>query len=149
MNALKKEKELTGELLVFGSSVLNAVFPIVINSGGRVLPPILFAAISNLIPAMFLFFYLFFTNNLKSLFNKKSLFYLLNIAVFVVILPLLFIFIGTTHTSGINTGIFLNTEIIFAFIICRIVLKEKFVLRKILGAAVITLGAFVVLYNGH
>ena len=60
--------------------------------------------------------------------NKKALQYILAITVFIIIIPSLFIFKGGSLTSGINTSILLQSEIVFTFLIYSIIKYEKITL---------------------
>ncbi|MBI4231662.1 DMT family transporter, partial [Candidatus Peregrinibacteria bacterium] len=128
---------------------LYSLFPLIINKSSKSKDHIIFAGVSIFLAGVYFFFHLLFTKQFKALINKQTLLYSLGVTIFIIILPALFIFNGTKYTTGINTTIFLQTEILAAFIICGAFLKEKITPKKILGSALIILGASTVLYNGE
>jgi len=63
MNKLSNER--IGELLVGGETVLYALFPILIAYTTKLMPPILFAALSTLTAAAALLVYMFLKKETK------------------------------------------------------------------------------------
>lgn len=125
-----------------------SLFPLIINQGTKAMPPLFFAGISLLTAGIFFFIYLLFTKQLKQLLRPEILKLSALITLLVVVIPYFCIFTGTKLTSGINTAIFLQTEILFALIICHFWLKEKISQTQLLGSLSIFTGAVLVLYNG-
>jgi drug/metabolite transporter (DMT)-like permease len=140
--------EKTGELMIFGEMLTYSFFPIIIAYSTKILPPVMFAALSILIATFSLLLYLIITKNLKSVFNASALKYILGVTLFIVILPSIFIFVGSSKTSGINTSILLQSEILFTFIIYGIFAIEKITVKKSVGALLVLVGTFFILYNG-
>lgn len=149
MGLKKFSSERKGELFIFSELTLYSLFPLIINQSSKAMDPILFAGVSISLAGLYFFFYLILTKQLKSLLHKQTLLYSLGVTIFIIILPSLFIFTGTKYTTSINTAIFLQTEILSAFILCSLFLKEKITAKRILGSALIILGASTVLYNGE
>ncbi|MFA6918135.1 MAG: DMT family transporter, partial [Candidatus Gracilibacteria bacterium] len=58
------------------------------------------------------------------------------------------IFTGSSKTSGINTTILLQSEILFTFIIFGLFSIEKITLKKTIGALIVLIGTFFIIYNG-
>lgn len=135
-------------MLIMAQVLLFALFPILINHTTKTVSPILFAGLSNLMAAAFLLFWLFFTKKTSELLHKKAFPYILGITLFIIIIPCILIYTGSSMTSGINTSILLQTEILFTFLILGLWRHEKITKRKILGASLVTIGAIMVLYNG-
>jgi len=144
----KKKAERLGELLILCEVLVYALFPIVVNYTTKLMPPILFAGLSSIMAGVALFKYLLIKKQLSKLKNIQALKYILAVTLFVIIIPSIFIFIGTSKTSGSNTTILLQTEILFAFLICGIFVGEKITLQKIGGAVMVVIGAVAILYNG-
>lgn len=126
-----------------------SLFPLIINAGTKIMPPLFFAGASLLIASIFFLIYLIFTNQLKQLLNHAVIKLSTIVTILVVVVPYFAIFTGTKLTSGINTAIFLQTEILFALILCKFWLKEKISPMQLTGSLSIFIGAIFVLYSGH
>lgn len=145
----KISEERLGELMVFGETAIYAIFPIMVSYVSKQMPPILFVAIATIIAGIGSFLYLLFTKQLSSLKNKKALKYILAVTVFIIVIPSIFIFKGGSLTSGINTSILLQSEIVFTFLIYSLIKYEKITLIKILGAIQVIIGTIIIIYNGE
>lgn len=137
-----------GELFILAETVLYSTFPALIHYAGGFFPPVLFAAASNLIAGVCLLIYGAYKRKKFFKIKKNTLQAILGITLFIVIIPSMLIFIGTTFTSGINTSLLLQAEVLFTFIVCGFFYKEKMTRHKVIGAAIVLLGAIAVLYNG-
>lgn len=146
LKTLSQERK--AELLIMTEVAIFAFFPIFANHATKLMPPILFAGITMLVAAFFLFLYILFKKELADCKNTKALAYILGVTVFIVILPSILIYTGTSKTSTVNTAILLQMEILFTFLIVGIFTHEKITAVKILGGFLILLGAISVLYNG-
>jgi drug/metabolite transporter (DMT)-like permease len=142
--------EKRGIVFVLLQAVLAGVFPLVINISTKVMPPVLFAGLSVLTASVCFFVYTFFRHDFRQLLNKEAIGLSLRVTFFIIILPSVFIFSGTRLTSGINTAILLQAEVLFTFIIAEIFLRrtEHITFRRVLGAIVIVMGTTLILYNG-
>ena len=145
----KMEREKLGVIMILCETLMYSLFPIIIVHTTRILPPILFAGLSILTASVTLFVFLLFTKQLHTLKNRIMIRYTLMITLFIVIIPSIFIFVGSSRTSGINTTILLQSEILFTFLIFGLFSNEKITLRKIFGACVVLLGTCFILYNGN
>lgn len=137
-----------GEIFLLSYISVFSLFPVVANYATKAMPPIMFAGASSLVAAVVVFLYLLISGKLKNLFNKKAFPYILGVTLFGIIIPFVFIFTGTSKTSGINTTLLLQTEILFTYIFCWLFFKEKISRRKLIGGVTILIGAIAVLYNG-
>ncbi len=143
-----KEQEKIGEILLLFDVIIFSLFPILINYTSKLIPPILFAGLSNVLAGLTMFIYSLATGKFKEFQNRKALKYSLMVTVFIIIIPSIFIYPGTKLTSGVNTTIFFQVETFAALFFCALFLKEKITKIKLIGATLISLGAVVVLYNG-
>ena len=143
----KQKQERIGEFFIFGEVITFATFPIIINYATRLMPPVFFAAISTLLAGLCLLPYLIFTKQIRAIFERRTIELVLGIALFIVIIPSVFIFIGTSKTSSINTTLLLQTELLFTFIICGLFFGEKITKQKILGGLAVIIGATIILYK--
>lgn len=97
---------------------------------------------------MVLFVYLVVKKQIRTLYNPKAFKYILGVTLFIVIIPSVLIYFGASHTSGVNTAILLQTEILFTFLIVGVFTRERITLKKISGALLVAFGAVIILYNG-
>lgn len=144
----KKSEERLGEGLIMAEVLLYAFFPVVANYTTRLMPPILFAGLSMMVAAAALLIYLIVRKDLSSIFHKRAFKYILGVAAFIIIIPSIFIYTGTSMTSSVNTTILLQTEIFFTFVIVGFFTHEKITMRKVVASLIITVGAIAVLFNG-
>ncbi|MEK7524686.1 MAG: DMT family transporter [Patescibacteria group bacterium] len=141
-------KERKGELILIGYNLIAAFFPIVANYSGKLMPPILFAALSNLLAAFVTIIYLAARGQAHRVWEKKTLPLLLGVSIFIIAIPSALIFWGAHQTSGINTSLFLQMELPFTLIIYALFFHEVLTARKYFGAMLIGLGSVAILYNG-
>ena len=116
-----RDQERKGELLIVFEAMLYGLFPIIINYSGGKLPPIFFAGISIFIASLFFFVYLLASKKTSELLNKKGVYLSLGVALFIMIIPPICIFSGANFTSGVNTALLLQSEVIFTFLIWFII----------------------------
>ena len=145
----KLSTERKGEILVMADVVIFALFPIIASFTTKIMPPILFAALSLLMAALTAFIYMLLKKEIKEIFNKKAIKYVLGVTLFIVSIPSIFIYTGASKTSGINTAILMQTEIFFTFLIVGRFTDESITLKKILASLLIAIGAVAVLFNGN
>ncbi len=148
MRKIFNTAEKTAEAFVFIHVLFGSLQPIVLSFTTRMVPPVMFAAASTLFAGVGLFGVLLWRGQLVRVWNKRIFLYSLLVSMLVVVLPSIFIYIGASMTSGINTALLMQTEMLAAFILCGLFFGEKITVQKTLGAGVIAVGAFAVLYNG-
>jgi len=141
-------EEHKGELLVGAESTIYALFPIIVAYTTKQMPPILFAGMGTLVAGISVTIYLLLTGKIKSIFNREAIFPILGVTLFIIIIPSILIFTGGSLTSGINTSILLQSEIVFTFIIYSILKYEEITKLKILGAIQVIIGTTLIVYNG-
>ncbi|MBI5754882.1 DMT family transporter [Candidatus Peregrinibacteria bacterium] len=144
----KITEKISGEVFILASCAGWGLFPILTNFGAKRMPPIWYAAVISLLSAVFLFFYLATHKGLRELFVKKVWPWILGVTLFIVIIPNFLIFTSAKYTSGINTAMLLQTEVIFTFLFCWIFLGEKITRKKIIGAFIVFIGTMAILYQG-
>lgn len=143
-----KKQEKIGVILALSSAVIGGLFPVFINRGAHSIPPLTFAAISTLLASVGALAYLVLQNKTAEL-KKKGIYYnILLITLFIVIIPYILFFIGTSKTSGTNSSTLLLSEIIFTMFFTHFY-GEKTTIYKILGAGGILIGALFILFNGQ
>lgn len=144
----KLSNERVGEVMVGAETILYALFPVLIAHATKIMPPILFAGLSTVTAAVALFIYMILVGEIKRINHPKTIKYTIGVALFSIIIPSALIFLGSSKTSGINTSILLQSEILFTFLICGIFTHERLTSRKILGAILMVAGALFILFNG-
>jgi drug/metabolite transporter (DMT)-like permease len=144
-----KSQETIGELFIFSQVAIYGLYPVVINYSSKLMPPILFAGLSVLLASIFFFLVVAFQKNFHRIFKWESLKYILLVTLFIVVVPSIFIFTGTSMTSGVNTTILFQTEVVFTFLFVGIFSRsEKITTRRLIGAAIVLMGTATILYNG-
>jgi len=144
---MKYSREKIGVICVLITAVFEGLFPILVNRGGHIMPPITFAAFSILMAAVACFIYALASGSLREVLNRKAYKPILMVAICIVIIPYTLFFIGASKTSGINTSILMLAEIIFTLIFTHFI-GEKTTWAKIAGTGCVFLGALFILYNG-
>jgi len=134
--------------MIVGETLLYSILPVIIAHTTKIMPPILFAGASTIVAAISTFIYLIFTKQLNSLKNPQSIKLSLLASLFIIIIPSIFIFIGSSKTSGINTTILLQSEILATLLVFGILKIEKITIRKIIGGIFIFLGSSLIVLNG-
>lgn len=165
MKTHREKEERIGELFILSKLPIVGILPILINYTTKLMPPLLFAGASALIAAILLIPYLVFTKQIWKIFDRKVFPYLLGVTLFIIIVPLSFIYVGSSKTSSINTTLLLQTELFFTFIVCgafevapfwRIkclaslrlgLFGEKITPQRIIGGVAILAGASIVLFK--
>lgn len=141
--------EQIGAIAIIGSISIWGFFPIIANYSARFIPPVLFAGVSTLTTGIVLFFYLLARGDFnKKLFNRRAVFAISMNTILSIILAFIFIFIGASLTSAINTALLLQTELLFTFLILGIFFGEKITRQKIGGGLIVLVGATAILFNG-
>lgn len=141
------KQEHIGEIFILSKLPIVGILPILINYTTKLMPPLLFAGASALIAAILLIPYLVFTKQIWKIFDRKVFPYLLGVTLFIIIVPLSFIYVGSSKTSSINTTLLLQTELFFTFIICGAFFGEKITPQRIIGGVAILAGASIVLFK--
>jgi drug/metabolite transporter (DMT)-like permease len=145
---MRVKEERKGAVLALTSAALWGMFPVVVNRGSRLIPPMQFAALSTLLAAAGSFIYMAAEGKLYELTKKKAYASLLMITFCIVIIPYILFFIGSSRTSGINTSMLLLSEMIFTLAFTPLI-GEKTTKEKLVGSSGVFLGALMLLYNGH
>lgn len=143
-----KKCERSAEMFIFASILFGALEPIAINYSVKLISPILFAGLYVSFCSILFFFYVLATKTFRDIFNKKAFKYILGLTALIVVIPSTMIFIGSKMTSGINTALLLQTEILFTLLICGAFYKEKITSKKLVSSLLILAGAILILYNG-
>jgi len=143
---MAQREQQVGEVMLLGTCVLEGLFPILANLSMCVFPPVLFTALSALLAAAAFACILLWSGGWRRI-PFKGFLYACGVAVFVV-LASTFIFVGARSTSGINTTLLLQAEILFTFIVSTLFLRETWRVPQLLGAAAILCGDIFILFNG-
>lgn len=143
---MPKSREKIGVILALIAASIHGLAPLIINRAGNLIPPLTFAAITTVIGAIFCFIYVISENKLHELKIKKAWPALLLVSLFIVIIPHVLFFVGSSKTSGINTALLGLSEIIFALIFTPFI-GEKNTPEKLIGSIAILIGGGFILYK--
>ncbi|PIR53670.1 hypothetical protein COU75_04910 [Candidatus Peregrinibacteria bacterium CG10_big_fil_rev_8_21_14_0_10_42_8] len=133
---------------VLTSSMIEGGFPIFINQASKIFPMMFFAGISTFIGAILHIGLLITRQRLRQHLPWRTWGFITGVTVCNSVLALLFIFAGTRYTSGINTALLLQSEMLFSFLFFRVLVGEHISRRQIIGALGVLTGTLIVLYNG-
>lgn len=133
---------------VMASSAIEGGFPIFINHASRVLPVMFYAGISAFIGSIIHIALLIVRRNWRQHLSWETWISIGGVTLCNSVLALLLIFAGTRYTSGINTALLMQSEMLFSFLIFRVFAGEHISGRQIIGALGVLLGTLFVLYNG-
>jgi len=136
-----------GVILALCSAALWGIFPVMVNRGSRIMPPLTFAAVSTLCAASGSLLYLTVKGRWGELRRKEAYASLLMITLCIVIIPYTLFFTGSAMTSGVNTSVLLLSEIVFTLLFTPLI-GEKTTVGKLAGAIGVGGGALLILYNG-
>lgn len=143
---MKLSKEREGELFIFGEAVLWALFPVLtILSYGKV-SPLVSLGISTIFASIFFAIILSIKNKWHEIKNTSAFKDILYATFFIGILYYLFFYFGLRYTSAGNASIIALTEIFFSYLIFNLWKKDPLPLLHIGGAALMLVGALIVLY---
>lgn len=135
------------ELTLFGACVLEGLFPIIAHGASRAFSPLWFVGLSSLFAACVLGAYGACTGSFSRRATTAELRDCAWLALLIVT-PTTLIFMGSALTSGINTGLLLQTEILTTFLIYGILFHERHTPTQIAGAMLVFSGTLAVLFNG-
>lgn len=140
--------ERIGEWYLLAGVPLFGLFPIVANYASKLLPPMFFAGVSNIVTGAALLLPLVFAKAPFAKLNGKILAYIFGNTVFNIIIPFILIYSAAQYTSGISTALLLQTELLTSMLICGLFFGEKLDRNVLIGGITILLGTTAVLFNG-
>ena len=138
----------TGELYLYSEALLWSLFPIVTIFSYNSIPPLYSAAFSTFAAALFFAVVLTVQKKWNELFVAAAWKYILALTAIIGIAYYSLVFIGIQKTTAGNAGIIFLMEIFFSMVILRLWKKEFLSRRHFIGAVLMALGAFLVLFQG-
>ncbi len=136
-------------MAIFGEAVIWAFFPIITILSYQSLPPILSLAYSSIFAVLFFGAIIIFRKKTKEIFHPKVWLYIPVIAFFITILFYGFFFTGLQYTTAGNASIIALMELFFSYLFFNIWKKEYFSVGHTLGAALMLVGALIILFPKH
>jgi drug/metabolite transporter (DMT)-like permease len=136
-----------GCMFLFFTVILEGLAPVLLHSGSVIFPPALFLFLGISIAACALFVLLLITGGVRQRLPWSGVRNVMGVAVFIIGGFTLVLF-GSRHSSGINTALLTQAEIVWTLLLSSIVLRDRITARHLLGACVILLGTLVVLWQG-
>lgn len=133
------------------TAVLHGLFPIVIHAGALRMPPIFFGAASLLLAAFLAGILLVRSPHApwKKLLKGNVLRDVLIVSLCNLIIPILLISEGTRMTTGINTALLLQAEMLFTFLFCVVLFGERMRAIRLGGALCVFAGTAFILLAGE
>ena len=142
---MKLSSQRQGELYLIAEILLWSVFPIFAQLSYSAVSPFTSLAVSSLFASLFFGVILTIRHRWHELFNIKALLYSLYSTFFVGILYYLLFFLSLRYSSAGNVSILALSEAFFSFLLFHVWKKEFIPKDHIYGAALILLGAIIVL----
>lgn len=142
---MKLSSQRQGELYLIAGILLWSVFPIFAQLSYSTVSPFTSLAVSSLFASIFFGVILTIRHRWHELLNIKALLYSLYSTFFVGILYYLLFFLSLRYSSAGNVSILALSEAFFSFLLFHVWKKEFIPKEHIYGAALILLGAVIVL----
>lgn len=133
-------------ILVLINAALTWFNPILTNLWAKAIPPIFFSVLVTFMAWAGWIFYLLYEWKIKELFDIKYYKYYFLISIFIIIIPSILFYTGTSMTSWLNTSFIPLTELIFTLIFTSF-LWEKLSKEKFFGSMMILIGSFIIVYK--
>lgn len=143
---MNKNPQTIGEAFIFLQSFIGGLFPVITILSFNTLPPLVSLGISLIFAALFLAIIISFKKKWSEIKNVSALKDILFATFFIIIIYYGLIFIGLHYTSAGNGSIISLTEIFTSYIFFHVLRKDPIPLQHIIGALLMILGAFIVLY---
>jgi drug/metabolite transporter (DMT)-like permease len=144
----KKSEESIGVLLVLISIFFFGLHPIVSKYTVEKVNPLFVGTMSVLFGFIIPFLILVKKRMVKRLIERENILYLFLIALFGSVFALVLFLFGAKMTSGINTSLLLQSEPLYATIICFFILKESISKKQLFAMFLVIIGMGIILYNG-
>ncbi|MFA6457821.1 MAG: DMT family transporter [Patescibacteria group bacterium] len=145
----KISRERSGEIFILTESILWAAFPIVSFATYQFISPIFAAAWSTFFATVFFGALVLFQKKWKELKNRAIWNPILWATFLIAVVYYALFFSGLKKTSVGNAAIIMQMEVWFSFVFFGLILrKEKYSRAAFLGAAVMFVGIFLVLFRG-
>jgi len=145
---MNPRRERRAEAFVMTSTVIEGGFPIMANHAVSVFPAMYFAGVSAMVGGLAHVLILLKQGKLFQRIPLRTWIDILGVSLCNSVFALFFIFLGTRYTSGINTALLLQSEMLFSFFIFTFLFGERYTKRQMIGALIVLIGTLLVLYNG-
>lgn len=142
---MKLSQEKQGEIIIFFESTLWSLFPVVTILSFKNIPPLVSLGWSTLFAAVFFALMLTVKKSWRDVVNKETIKDVLLATLIQSVFYYLLFFVGLRYTSAGNAGIISLTEILFSFLFFHIWHKDHIPTAHIMGAALMLIGAIIVL----
>lgn len=134
---------------MFGSAALGALAPVVATITFLTVPSLISLAWTNILCAVFMLVLVVARGKWHELFNRKLWIYVFFVALCIGVAFYGLFYIGLSKTTPGNASIISLAEVLTVFIFFNLFKKESFSKGYMLGAALMILGACIVLLPGH
>jgi len=140
------KSELVGVAFVLLTAVLSGLRPALTKFGAETYPPILLAAFTVLFSAIASFVVLLARKQPTSSLIPDQKKYFTSGIIGAGLAPL-FLYLGLQTTSGIDTSLFLQIELVYSLVICYFLMREKITLQQVFLTAIVFVGAIATLFK--
>ncbi len=143
---MSKTKD-TGRRFLLYTVLFEGMSPVLMHRASGLFPPIIFLLLVMLIACTALTIILFLRGELRIRLSRKTLCWIVGIALFNMTGYVL-ILMGTRTSSGVSTALLLQSEMVWTLLLSWLVLSESITLRKLTGISIVLLGTLAVLWRG-
>lgn len=133
-------------ILVLINAALTWFNPILTNLWTKTIPPIFFSVLVTFMAWIAWVLYLVYEWKIRELCEIKYYKYYFLISFFIIIIPSILFYTGTSMTSGLNSSFIPLTELIFTLIFTSF-LWEKLSKEKFFWSILILIGSFIIVYK--
>ena len=144
---MSRHSKQTAEFALLGTAAMEGLYPVLANIASTKFPPVFFVGVSVCVALIGLLLYCCMRGTLKHGIDVRALPYAFGVAA-IVLTGFVCILIGTRYTSGINTALLLQNEMLVAFLVATFLLSERISLRQFFGIVAVLLGTIAILFNG-
>ena len=142
------DKTRQGELFIFSAVFIWSFFPVITILSFNSILPLFSAAFSTLAAAVFFAIIITIHGQWNQIKIKSAWANIFFATLFIGIIYYALLFVGISKTTAGNTSIINLSQVFFSMLILRIWGKELLNKKHIMGAVLIVIGAFIILFQG-
>jgi drug/metabolite transporter (DMT)-like permease len=133
------------EILLLLVAVIEGAYPIVVKQSTALFPPLFSLGVSTLVASMALFIYMKLRSIRIADLRPKIVEASFGTIIYIVAFGL--VFIGSQFTSGLNTALLLQAEVLFTVLVHGLIFRERLSAMAYAGSFILLLGAFAIVYR--
>ncbi|MBU0459122.1 DMT family transporter [Patescibacteria group bacterium] len=144
---MTSKQERIGELMLLATCVFEGFYPVIAHIASDAFPPIFFTGSTASIAALLFALYSIVSGRFIRKVPLRGVLLATGVVAFNFTAWVLLL-VGAKSTSGINTALLLQAEMVFTFIFTTVVLRERLTPMQLWGVLTVFGGTMFILYNG-